>query len=737
MSKKNIITLFFFIFSGFVIAQEHSHNFNFETFEDNVPSSWGIIGTDDYIFSKDYKTFRDGKTSLLVESKTDFDSNSFTAVTHLLPNYDGKSITLSGYIKTQGTGSDGAELFIRIDPNINYIGMKGTEVKGDSDWQNYSITLPLDPENTEGILIGGLLSGGGKAWFDDFKVTIDGKAISEAKVFKKSYKAQLDTAYDNESAIVFPELNKQKLLDLTLLGKLWGFLKYHHPEIADGNYNWDYELFRFLPTYLENRSIDERDALLLNWVNQYGEVALCQDCSTTTNEALLKPSLQPLKALISSVALKQKIDYLYANRSQGAHFYVKSIPHVGNPEFTNESSYENMILPDAGYRLLSLYRYWNMIEYYFPYKHLTTESWVEVLPNFLLKFIGATDRLAYETAVLQLIGEVEDSHANLWGGADELNKKWGDKFAPFRIEFIENQWVVTDIYNPELLDNITLKIGDRITDIGNQTIEARTVELIPYFPASNESARWRDMGLNILRTTDDKIKITYQDEKNKSHTVQINMYDKANLKWYDWYKPVGDKPSFYPIDESIGYVTLSTIKSGDAALIIEAFKDTKGIILDIRNYPSAFMIFELGGYFVSAKTAFAKFTTVNLNNPGEFLLGEAMSIDPLSKTYKGKVVVLVDAKTQSFAEYTTMAFRAGENTTVIGSQTSGADGNVSQIMLPGNLKTLISGIGVYYPDGTETQRIGIVPDIEVKRTVTGVREQRDEILERAINFIKE
>ena len=44
-------------------------------------------------------------------------------------------------------------------------------------------------------------------------------------------------------------------------------------------------------------------------------------------------------------------------------------------------------------------------------------------------------------------------------------------------------------------------------------------------------------------------------------------------------------------------------------------------------------------------------------------------------------------------------------------------------------------IGVYYPDGKETQRIGIVPDIEIKPTIAGIRSGRDELLEKAIELI--
>ena len=92
---------------------------------------------------------------------------------------------------------------------------------------------------------------------------------------------------------------------------------------------------------------------------------------------------------------------------------------------------------------------------------------------------------------------------------------------------------------------------------------------------------------------------------------------------------------------------------------------------------------------------------------------------------------------QSQSEYTAMAFRAGDNTSIIGSTTAGADGNVSAILLPGGLRTMISGIGVYYPNGEETQRVGIIPDVVVKPTIKGIKEGKDELLQKAIELILE
>jgi len=108
---------------------------------------------------------------------------------------------------------------------------------------------------------------------------------------------------------------------------------------------------------------------------------------------------------------------------------------------------------------------------------------------------------------------------------------------------------------------------------------------------------------------------------------------------------------------------------------------------------------------------------------------------PATPHYGGKVVVLVDEISQSQAEYTTMALRSAPRTIVIGSTTAGADGNVSGFSLPGGLNTMISGLGVFYPDKKPTQRVGIVPDVEVKPTVAGVVAGQDELLEEAIKRI--
>ncbi|WP_178986325.1 S41 family peptidase [Winogradskyella helgolandensis] len=546
-----------------------------------------------------------------------------------------------------------------------------------------------------------------------------------------------DTEFDKGSAITFNTLDENQIKNLELLGRVWGFLKYYHPETGKGNYNWDYELFRFLPEYQKVTTTTERDKLLLSWIDSYGKVKHCRKCEPTSEDSHLKPDLEWITATNISKSLSEKLLYIQTNRHQGEHYYIAMKPGVGNPEFKNEAIYEDMPYPDAGFRLLSLFRYWNIINYYFPYRHLTDKDWDTCLAEYIPKFINAKNELEYELAAIQIIGDIKDTHANLWGGNNKIQEQRGDYYAPIHVKFIENKLVVDDLFNDPENKTSELKIGDIITHINGKHTDDVVKDMNPYYPASNQPTRLRDISFNILRSKENSIELKIE-RAGKTSNLKLDLYKKENIEgYYSWYKKRTEK-SFKKLNNDIGYITLQNITNEDIDSIKEEFQNLKGIIVDIRNYPSTFVLFELGNFLNNNRADFVKFTKGNLNNPGEFNYKDNLKVG-LSKSwsYKGqKVIVLVNEISQSQAEYTAMAFRAGDKTTIIGSTTAGADGNISAIFLPGGLRTAISGIGILYPDGSETQRVGIVPDIEVKPTIEGIKNRRDEVLEKAIQLIE-
>jgi hypothetical protein len=88
-------------------------------------------------------------------------------------------------------------------------------------------------------------------------------------------------------------------------------------------------------------------------------------------------------------------------------------------------------------------------------------------------------------------------------------------------------------------------------------------------------------------------------------------------------------------------------------------------------------------HLVEKETEFVRFTDGDLANPGAFHWTKPLSLSPEKPHYAGKIVILVDESSMSQAEYTSMAFRSAYGAIVIGSTTSGADGNVSPFLLPG------------------------------------------------------
>ncbi len=58
------------------------------------------------------------------------------------------------------------------------------------------------------------------------------------------------------------------------------------------------------------------------------------------------------------------------------------------------------------------------------------------------------------------------------------------------------------------------------------------------------------------------------------------------------------------------------------------------------------------------------------------------------------------------------------------------------LFAPGNIVLRFTGMGVRHADGRQLQRKGIQPHIRVDPTIDGIRNGRDEILEKAIEFLK-
>jgi C-terminal processing protease CtpA/Prc len=538
---------------------------------------------------------------------------------------------------------------------------------------------------------------------------------------------------EKRSFVELESVTPEQSANLALLGKVWGFLKYHHPRVARGELDWDAELFSVLPLVLDAGDRAAGNAALVAWCKEVGEPEPCSPCAQEVASAHLQPRSDWIRDEARLGAeLSGFLQRVHANRPSGERqHYIDFVRGVGNPIFANEESYPDAPVSDAGFRLLALFRFWNMIESWFPYRDQIEEDWDAVLEEFVPRLAAAQDQEAYGLAMMALIARVHDTHCNLWSSLD-LRPPRGAAQLPVIARFVEGRATVIGPMGPQPTGE--LRRGDVILALDGHPVADLLAQWRPFYADSNEAAWLRDVGELLTRGPVGKLKLRIERDGRELELEETRL----PLSQLGADSPrLHDLPgaTFRLLSPEVAYVKLSSIRVAQIPELLSAAEGTRGLVIDIRNYPSEFVVFALGQHLISEPTPFARFTQGVAANPGTFVWGAEVKLQPAAPRYGGRVAILVDETSQSQAEYTSMAFRASPGSVVVGSMTAGADGNVSRIPLPCGLQTMISGIGVFWPDERPTQRVGIVPDIEVQPTLAGVREGRDEVLEAALQAL--
>src|SRR5207245_8028284 len=129
-----------------------------------------------------------------------------------------------------------------------------------------------------------------KGWVDELQLLVDEKLAAQAPNRHTIFDD--DHEFDSGSGVTLTELSSVQIKNLAMLGKVWGFLKYHHPAVTSGHHHWDYDLFRVLPDVLA--APDQTTALnaISAWIANLEPVLPCTICATLdTSDLSLRPDL--------------------------------------------------------------------------------------------------------------------------------------------------------------------------------------------------------------------------------------------------------------------------------------------------------------------------------------------------------------------------------------------------------------------------------------------------------------
>jgi len=525
-----------------------------------------------------------------------------------------------------------------------------------------------------------------------------------------------------------------KIHNIQTIVKVWGFLKYHHPAVAKGPINWDSVFIAHISNAAHAKDNVQLNTEIADLIQAAGPVKKTTIAALPPDVFTLNHNLNWLyNSKVLNQQNKKSLEFIYNNRNQDSTRFIK---YNNYSDYSGEHKYADMKMPDEKYRLLFLSRFWNAIEYFAPYKYLIGEDWDNVLKRFIPRIVAASDTLSYYKTLMQLAVSLHDGHSSLLSDDGSVdNVVWGKYTVPVYIEIDGDQVMVRQVGNDTL--SAKIKRGDLILAINGEPVSQLIAERKQYTSSSNEARRNYDLSLMLLKTHDknERLKIKHGDQ---TFTIDIPSVLASKLDWRPLINYTSNETGYKTVGHSIAYIYASQIWHGNLDSMISLISRKKAVIFDVRNYPGGYDFFNIFHTFLPEPKVIDFSTKIMPDNPGYFKWMPTQKIGDVNKNpYKGKVIILVDERTQSQGEYSTMALQTIPNSITIGSQTAGADGVVSPIPMGGNLSISYSGYGIYYPDKTPTQLRGVRIDIPVKKTLESVKRGKDPILEEALKYLKE
>lgn len=530
-------------------------------------------------------------------------------------------------------------------------------------------------------------------------------------------------------------LTEQKINYLSVYGKVWGFLKYYHPKVASGKLDWDAALVNNYYSVKNLKSKEELNLKIGRLLDSVGIIPHMRSKALDYPDSL-KRNLNIdwiSDTTYLSVYNSHRLKYIYENHQPVQNYYITRRARVGNPEFHNEKPYHDIVLPSEPYRMLALFRYWNIINYYFPYLFLIDKEWDSILLDYIPRFVNISSDYEYFRRIQELSTQINDGHGMVQ--STKYNYFGRLHILPLKFTTINNKTYVVDYLNDTLGMAAKIQKGDVLLKHNLFETEMIRAHHARYMPASNKTyLDYKiDQWLSLVKTDSVTLELKRNDSVFTTSIATVNNTRRIRLKPDKKYTLVNWKL----LSDSVGYINMGVFDRMDINPAYAKLKNTKFLIIDSRNYPN-WVIYPLAEKLLKTRKVFMQITEPDYDYPGL-----VKWINPLKAGsyynpdyYKGTIIILVNSETMSRSEFTAMAIMQSEKVVVIGTQTAGADGDVSIIPLPGGIYSYYSGLGVYHPNGGITQRIGLVPDIEVKPTLQGLINGEDEYLNRAFEYIR-
>lgn len=369
---------------------------------------------------------------------------------------------------------------------------------------------------------------------------------------------------------------------------------------------------------------------------------------------------------------------------------------------------------------------YNVFQHFYPYFDVVDVNWNKEFDKALNRCYTDTTAKDHLITLQKFTAPLKDGHIGFQSGINLYyapNISW---------EWIENKLVITHVYR----NDYRFHIGDVVTQINGISPEKYFEETKSLISAGTEG--WLNYRADIMSLEGEEnslIKITIADKTYDLKRSAMSYVQQRELE--------DGKEPYKKVEDGIWYLNIVQFNRETFNKLLPDLVRAKAIICDARGYPKAEHYF-IPHLMKSDDTTRSWMQIPQIIYPDhQNVLGYAqynwIQIMKAQKPYIGdkKIIYVIDGSAISYAESCLGYIEGYKLATIVGQPSAGTNGNINIVELLGGFSFRFTGMKVVKHNGSQHHGIGILPNVYVTKTIQGVKESRDEFLEKAIEIAKQ
>ena len=541
--------------------------------------------------------------------------------------------------------------------------------------------------------------------------------------------------------------------------RVYGIVKYYSNDVSQGKINWDVHTVDYIPKIELVKNSEDFNQLLRDYLS----IIICKESDSPVlldydkiqkkyktgklekrisfdwidDNSINVENQKKIKNIISSFKMKKNVAFELGEKK-------KTISHKELFKFDSLSLSSN-------HYFLGFLQCWNLIEYFYPYKNLMDNKWDDVLKKDIVSFTIIQNRGDYIKKMKQLSSYLDDSHVAV---RDLTQQGKNDKWHPLNFICVEDKVVLYNLLSDSLKNTPTIKRGDILTHVQGIPIDSLFKNYLKKTSNSNLKGAKYQFALSFHyppKDMPDSLCFTLNDSLNV-YSKKLT-FDKMNR-----ITPYKEPANIKDLDTKVGYINTTNIGFSQFGKAMRKFKNKEFIIFDCRGYADLGVLrygvllggkpkdvskfdypyYRLPGHFLPWKdNYFGSTVEMALKLIGVMPENAGNVIPSFKRPFKGKGIILMNERAISFGETNIMTLKTYcKDCVLIGSNTKGANGNVAVSKLIGDIDIGYTGLDLRFADGTQVQRVGIKPDIEVFHKISDLIKGEDTLLNYSLEYIK-